>query len=118
MTENLKQGHAAESKALRYLERRGLRLLTRNYRTKSGEIDLIMQQEETLVFIEVRYRQSSKFGSAVESVTPSKQHKLLLTANQFLQQNGVETPCRFDVVGISGRDQTEIEWIQDAFQAN
>ncbi|MCU7811673.1 MAG: YraN family protein [Candidatus Thiodiazotropha sp. (ex Notomyrtea botanica)] len=118
MAEHLEQGRTAESSALKYLESRGLRLVARNYRSSGGEIDLIMQQNDSLVFIEVRYRKSSRFGTAVESVTPSKQRKLLLTAGHYLQEKGSQAPCRFDVVGISGKNQTEIEWIQDAFQAN
>jgi putative endonuclease len=117
MAEHLEQGKAAEAKALSYLQSRGLRLLQRNYRARGGEIDLIMQQEGTLVFVEVRYRKSSRFGSAAESVSAAKQHKLLNTASRFLQQQGLDAPCRFDVVGISGSNQTEIEWIRDAFQA-
>jgi putative endonuclease len=118
MAEHLEQGKAAETKALNYLQSRGLRLLQRNYRSRSGEIDLIMLHDGTLVFIEVRYRKSSSFGSAAESVTATKQHKLLNTASHFLQQRGLDAPCRFDVVGITGREQTEIEWIRDAFQAH
>jgi putative endonuclease len=118
MALHLSQGQAAEEKALGYLQGKGLRLLNRNYRCKSGEIDLVMQQNNTLVFVEVRYRQSSHFGSAAESVTSSKQRKLLLTANHYLQKNGLDRPCRFDVVAIGGKNQTEIEWIQNAFQAD
>ena len=118
MAEHLEQGKTAEDKALSYLQRHGLRLLQRNYRSRGGEIDLIMQQAGTLVFVEVRYRKSSRFGSAAESVTAAKQHKLLNTASHFLQQRGMDAPCRFDVVGISGSHQTEIEWIRDAFQAH
>ena len=118
MALHLSQGQAAEEKALDYLQRKGLHLLNRNYRCKNGEIDLIMQQNDTLVFVEVRYRQSSLFGSAAESVTSSKQRKLLLTANHYLQKNRMDSPCRFDVVGIGGKKLTEIEWIQNAFQAD
>lgn len=116
MAEHLDLGNAAEAKALSFLENKGLRLLQRNYRSRGGEIDLIMQQDETLVFIEVRYRKSALFGSAAESVTMAKQRKLINAASQFLQQKGLDTPCRFDVVGISGRSQSEIEWIRNAFQ--
>jgi putative endonuclease len=116
MAAHLDRGNAAETRALSYLENRGLRLLQRNYRSRGGEIDLIMQQDDTLVFVEVRYRKSSLFGSAAESVTRAKQRKLISTASQFLQTRGLDTPCRFDVVGISGPHQTEIEWIRNAFQ--
>jgi putative endonuclease len=118
MARHLDQGQAAEEQALAYLHKQGLRLLARNYRSRSGEIDLVMQQADTLVFVEVRYRQSSHFGSAVESVTAAKQRKLLSTASRFLQERALDVPCRFDVVGISGRQSTEIEWIQDAFQGH
>ena len=116
MAEHLEQGQAAEEQALAYLNKQGLRLLARNYRCRSGEIDLVMQQADTLVFVEVRYRQSSRFGSAAETVTRSKQQKLLNTASRFLQERALDAPCRFDVVGISGRQSPQIEWIKDAFQ--
>jgi len=118
MAEHLEQGQAAEDQALAYLQKQGLRLLARNYRSRSGEIDLVMQQTDTLVFVEVRYRQSSHFGSALESVTLAKQRKLFSTASRFLQERALDAPCRFDVVGISGRLPTQIEWIQDAFQGH
>lgn len=118
MAEHLDQGRAAEEQALAFLRRAGLRLLARNYRARSGEIDLVMQQDETLVFVEVRYRRSQRFGSAVESVTAGKQRKLLNTAGRFLQERKLDVPCRFDVVGICGSQGSKIEWIKDAFQIN
>jgi putative endonuclease len=118
MAEHLDQGRAAEEQALEFLRRAGLRLLERNYRARGGEIDLVMQQDDTLVFVEVRYRRSQHFGSAAESVTPGKQRKLIHTAGRFLQERRVDAPCRFDVVGIHGCRQTStIEWIKDAFRA-
>ena len=103
---------------MNHLLARGLRLLERNFRSHAGEIDLVMQQDGSLVFVEVRYRRSRGFGSAVETVTPSKQHRLLTTAAYYLQRHNLDLPCRFDVVGISGPQQDEILWIQDAFQQN
>jgi len=101
---------------MRHLQRHGLKLLARNFRARGGEIDLIMQQARTLVFVEVRYRQSLKFGTPLETVTVSKQRRLIAAAAHYLQTRGVDLPCRFDVVGISGADQERIDWIRDAFQ--
>lgn len=101
---------------MRYLLARGLRLVERNYRGRGGEIDLIMRERETLVFIEVRYRRSGRYGSAAETVTSGKQQRLLATAARYLQRHRLDLPCRFDVVGISGAQLEAIEWIRDAFQ--
>lgn len=115
---HLLKGQNAEELAMRHLQRQGLKLLTTNYRCKRGEIDLIMQDSGTLVFIEVRYRKSDAFGSAVESVTSVKQNKLIAAARHYLQAYQSNPACRFDVVGISGQSRPRIEWIKDAFQAN
>ena len=118
MALHLESGKQAEEQAKQYLERRGLRLLERNYRCKQGEIDLIMQQAETLVFIEVRYRKSSTFGSALESVTAQKRSRLLAAARHYLQAKRTSSPCRFDVVGITGQATgAHLEWITDAFRS-
>lgn len=107
-------GNAAEDQVLNYLIEQGLRLVTRNYSCKAGEIDLIMRDAEYLVFVEVRYRARTDFGSALESVTPAKQRKLILTAQYYLQQTGKMPACRFDVAGMDQNRQ--IHWIRDAFQ--
>ncbi len=118
MAEHLLKGKHAEELARQHLEQQGLRLLETNYRCKLGEIDLIMQDCKTLVFIEVRYRKSSTFGSAIESVTTSKQNRLVAAARHYLQNNRSNAACRFDVVGITGQNTAKIEWIKDAFGAN
>lgn len=110
------QGRAAEERALHYLQARGLRLRERNFRMRGGEIDLIMQQGEVLIFIEVRYRKSSHYGSPAETVTATKQRRLTAAAAHYLQRRGLNLPCRFDVIGITGPDQEQLEWIRDAFQ--
>jgi putative endonuclease len=110
------QGSAAEELAMRHLQGKGLRLKERNFRTRVGEIDLIMQQAQTLVFVEVRFRQSSNYGSPAETVTPHKQQRLIRAAMHYLQRQGLDQPCRFDIVAISGSRQQTIEWIQNAFQ--
>jgi putative endonuclease len=106
-------GNAAEDQALDYLIRQKLQLVTRNYSCKAGEIDLIMKDGAQLVFVEVRYRAREDFGSALESVTPTKQRKLITTAQYYLQQSGKTPACRFDVVGM-GQDR-QIHWVKNAF---
>lgn len=99
-----------------HLQAQGLRLKERNYRARGGEIDLIMQQGDTLVFVEVRFRQSVDYGSPAETVTRHKQLRLINAASQYLQRHRLDMPCRFDIVAISGSRQERIEWIQNAFQ--
>lgn len=118
MALHLIKGRNSEQLALGHLQAQGLQLLERNYRCKSGEIDLIMRDGDCLVFVEVRYRKHNRFGSASESVTGSKQRKLLASANHYLQRTDSASPCRFDVVGISGENSQTIEWIRDAFRAD
>ena len=106
-------GRDAEDAALAWLTARGCRLETRNYRSRFGEIDLIVREGATLVFVEVRKRSRHDFGGAAASITASKQAKLLTTARQYLAQLGREVPCRFDAVLIDGAGH--IEWLRNAF---
>ncbi len=108
-------GHDAESRAQRLLERRGLRLVGRNFTTRGGELDLIMDAGGTLVFVEVRYRADSRHGSALESIGATKRWRIIRAARVYLQQRRLDCPCRFDVVALDG---DEIEWIPGAFQAD
>lgn len=89
----------------------------KNYRCKTGEIDLIMQQGETLVFIEVRLRSHRQFANAAESVTFAKQRKIIKTAQFYLQQHQLtdKINCRFDVIAFG--EDTVPEWIKNAFCA-
>ncbi|MDR2264747.1 YraN family protein [Enterobacter soli] len=108
-------GDAWEVKARRWLEGKGLHFIAANVRGRGGEIDLIMKDGQTTVFVEVRFRQSSQFGGAAASVTPAKQQKLLQTALLWLaRHNGSfdTVDCRFDVVAFTGND---IEWLKNAF---
>lgn len=116
-----KIGNQAELLALKYLTKRGLKLIEQNYLTKLGEIDIIMldKKAKTLVFVEVRYRKNSQFGTAVETVTRVKQGKLIRAAQHYLQQHAQYQAyvCRFDVVGIeSDLKCPEFYWIQNAFE--
>jgi putative endonuclease len=106
-------GQSAESRAEAFLQTRGLTLLARNWRCRFGEIDLIMQDASTLVFVEVRLRSRSDFGGAAASVTPAKQRKLLAAARQYLTTLKTLPPCRFDVVALTGNAAPD--WIKNAF---
>ncbi|HWR88422.1 MAG TPA: YraN family protein [Acidiferrobacterales bacterium] len=107
-------GAQAEDLACAHLERAGLRLLTRNYRCPQGEIDLVMDDHDALVFVEVRYRRTNAFGTPAETVDRRKQARLQAAAGHYLLTHSADRPCRFDVVAVSGRD-THIEWVRDAF---
>ena len=113
-------GNQAEYVVLEHLCKHGLELIEQNYLTKMGEIDIIMldKSEQTLVFVEVRYRQNDQFGSATDTVDRHKQNKLIRTAQHYLQQHSKyqEFICRFDVVGVeSDLEYPKINWIKDAF---
>lgn len=110
-------GALAEQRACHFLQAHGLKLITQNYRSTFGEIDLVMQDKKEIVFVEVRSRASNHYGSASESVNALKQQKIIKTSLLFLQQRNWlnNITCRFDVIGIQ---QDHIEWIQDAFTAD
>lgn len=114
------RGRWAEEVAREFLQSRGLEPLCENYRFKGGEIDLIMRDDETIVFVEVRYRSQSEFGDGADSITALKQRRVIATAMHYLQHaHSLAHPaCRFDVVAIS-KDihRHHIEWIPDAFDA-
>jgi len=108
------KGQAAEQTAADYLTARGLRLVERNWRCKGGEIDLVMRDGATLVFVEVRARGGMAFGGAAASITAAKQARVVLAARHYLAAKGLDVPCRFDVVLVQdGR----LEWLQGAFGA-
>ncbi|MDP1613960.1 MAG: YraN family protein [Sulfuritalea sp.] len=111
------RGAAAEQLAADYLQRRGLKLIERNFRVKGGEIDLICRDGRTTVFVEVRLRSRGDFGGAAASITATKQARLILAARHWLQRHG-ETPCRFDCVLFDGLEAKNIEWLRDAFSAD
>ncbi|MDI1244468.1 MAG: YraN family protein [Rhodoferax sp.] len=111
-------GDQAEDLALAHLQRAGLRLLARNYRTPGrggGEIDLIMRAPDgTCVFVEVRRRASSSHGGAAASVSWTKQKRIVFAARHYLMRLGALPPCRFDVVAVQAGT---IEWLAGAFDA-
>jgi putative endonuclease len=114
-TEKRITGDDKERLAEDYLAAKGFALIERNFLCKGGEVDLIMKDQEYLVFIEVRYRKNNEFGGALESITAGKQRKLRRAAEFYLLQQFGNTPppCRFDVIGFEG--QNELEWIKNAF---
>lgn len=109
-------GLQAEILACEYLSAQGLKLITRNYRVSCGEIDLIMWDNDYLVFIEVRFRQDTDYGSGIETITKSKQNRIIKAALFYLQQEKLldKVLCRFDVIGMGAAEK--IEWIKNAFE--
>lgn len=122
-----KKGDQVENLVCNYLSRQKLKPITRNYKCHFGEIDLIMQDKTILVFVEVRYRHYSNYGSSLESVNLNKQIKIIKTAEYYLSSHQLseKIACRFDVVGvkpitqnlfnISKLDSAQVEWIKNAF---
>lgn len=112
-------GAAAEALARRHLEQQGLRLLAQNWSCRRGELDLVMLDRDTVVFVEVRYRRHRAWGGALESVDARKREKLTLAATYFLQKESrwAQHPCRFDVIAINadGNRPPQLNWIQNAF---
>lgn len=109
-------GQAAETLACSHLQEAGLTLLLRNFKCARGEIDLVMDDGGTVVFIEVRYRRSGAFGTAAETVDTRKQSRLTAAAQYYLLQRRQDVPCRFDVVAITGVSPPRIDWLRDAFR--
>jgi putative endonuclease len=110
-------GKNAENLVSNYLQQQGLKLIEANYTCKCGEIDLIMRDGETLVFVEVRYRKNDYYGDGVASVTKYKQHKIIRAATYYLQQNNLydKVLCRFDVVAAASENINNLQWIKNAF---
>ena len=111
----MERGKAAENAAARFLAGQGLRLVERNWRCKMGEIDLIVRDGGTLVFVEVRARSGMGFGGAAASITAGKQSRIIRSAQLYLSALRSHPACRFDVVLLDG---PKLSWIRDAFQAD
>ena len=115
-------GHTQEILAAKYLREHGLKLTRSNYQCRVGEIDLIMvASRRVMVFVEVRFRRSSRFGTALDSITRTKQRKIRRTAAHFLISNPqfANRICRFDVIGISPSPRSgelQYQWIKSAFE--
>ncbi len=109
------RGARAEQLAANFLQYHGLKLLHSNYRCRFGEIDLILQDGATLVFAEVRLRGKSNFVGAAASISATKQGRLVRTAQHYLGTLDRTPPCRFDVVLFDALDNTDPEWVKNAF---
>ena len=108
------KGDDTEQLVCDYLQTKGLQLVQRNFFSLYGEIDLIMRDGNTLVFVEVRYRKNRQYGGAAASVTRAKQQRIIKTALSFQQQYAPQDGMRFDVVAVEGKC-SKIDWIQHAF---
>lgn len=104
-----------QKKACKFLQQQGLTLIENNYHCRNGEIDLIMQDKDQLVFVEVRYRKCEDFGTAIETVDQNKISKLISTAQHYISSNQLDIPSRFDVVGFNA--SLKPNWISNAFSA-
>lgn len=113
------RGRDAEDRALAFLQSRGLALLRRNYHCRLGELDLVMQDGNVLVFVEVRLRRNRGFGTAAESVDQHKQDKLMQAALHFMAAEPALSglPVRFDVMALSNLRVDDSCWIKNAFDA-
>ena len=110
-------GAAAEDTAINFLKRKGLRLIERNFRSKYGEIDLIMNDRRCTVFVEVRYRKSKNFLTPLESIDHKKVNKIINCCKYYIQKSKTDVDSyRFDIITISGKlERPEIDWYQNAF---
>jgi putative endonuclease len=113
-----KFGEKGEVLAARHLKKKGYRIIETNYRTKLGEIDIVAQDRDTLVFVEVKSRRSWRFGNPKAAVTPSKQRKISMVALHYLKATRrSNASARFDVVAVTlTRDKPQIEIIKNAFE--
>lgn len=113
------RGEAIERLAAAWLTERGLTLVASNQHARGGELDLVMRDGETLVFVEVRHRTDPRHGHPVESVTAVKQRRLIQAARFYLHRNRLSCPCRFDVLAVTGRPPDHrITWVANAFEAH
>lgn len=110
-----KIGLRIEGIACEFLIRHGLMLIHKNFRSPYGEIDLIMQEHNTLVFVEVRYRKNGSYGQSVETISPAKKRRLIQTAFFYLkeQRHLKQASCRFDLIGFDHKQRST--WIKNAF---
>lgn len=109
---NVQKGKIGEDKAAKYLARRFYKILEKNYRRKTGEIDIIAKKSGYIIFIEVKYRKNLSKGLPREAVTPYKQGQIRRTANMYIAENNIDSPMRFDVIEII---DNHIEHIENAF---
>ena len=115
------RGAHIEALAAAFLRERGLVPVAANASARGGELDLVMRDGETLVFIEVRYRRDARFGGGAASIDAGKRRRIVLAAEQFLaaRRGFAHLPCRFDVIDASGDPAApDVVWLRDAFRAD
>lgn len=112
------RGAAIEQIAAQWLHQKGLSLITQNHHVKGGELDLVMQDGDILVFIEVKHRTTTRYGHPLETVTYQKQQRLVRAARLYIARHGLSSPSRFDILAITGKPPNlEFEWVKAAFDA-
>jgi len=112
-------GNYGEAAAQGYLAAKGYEILEKNYKSAGGEIDIIAQDGDYLVFVEVKYRRGTNFGRPIEAITRRKQRALADCAMSYLVGRGLwDAPCRFDIVEVFGRELLEINHVINAFEVN
>jgi len=112
MKTNRDVGFEKEKEVVKYLENLKYKILTTNFRTSFGEIDIIAKQNETVIFIEVKYRKSSHVGTPQEAVTSKKQQRIINSALVYIKQNNIKKDIRFDIASVN---DDKIEIISSAF---
>lgn len=124
MTNSKSIGNRGETIAQNYLKQQGCKIINTNVYSRYGEIDIIalapkdkksILSEETLLFIEVKYRKNERFSQATTSITPAKQIKMRLTIESYLQQNPTDRPLRIDLITIIGNEPYKIHWLKNIF---
>lgn len=106
--DNRGKGTLYEVKALEFLEGKGYRLLEKNFRSKYGEIDIIVKKGEIIIFVEVKYRKTNRFGSGLDSVNVKKQRRIYLTAMKYIQDKNLkDAEFRFDLISFN---REELIW--------
>ena len=115
--QHLSNGAYAEQLAETYLKKKGLKLLEKNYRCKTGEVDLIFEDKKTLVFVEVRFRSNIAFGGAIGSIDARKQKKIISAAKHYLLKHP-DKACRFDAILLDSLTSSAIDWLPNAFDAS
>lgn len=118
VTRQQKFGRRAESIAVRLLKKAGYKIITQNYRTRIGEIDIIAKEGPTIVFVEVKARRSARFGHPKQAVTYAKQRKISMVALEYLKSTDqIKSKARFDVIAVTAlSDEPKIEIIKNAFE--
>ena len=108
-----KSGIEGENIAVEYLKKQGYQILERNFSTKIGELDIIAKDKDTIVFVEVKTRENTKFGQPIESITPQKVRNIIRTAQWYLSaKRKYNSPCRFDVIEVL---RGEVKHVENAF---